>query len=453
MRNICQTWLRCAVLFGVASTSLLLAGSREVQVAHSMNNPTANATTRQSCAVGGLCKLGEIGPGGGVVFHDAGRMQWWGRYLEARVLTNGRGLPWSPGTPRSLYVHEDPSMVRRMRMDAKAIGMGKVNTDAIVSDHGSGRYAAKFISDLVAGGKDDWHLPSKDELNALYTYRAKTSRPRMDTGPYWTSTEASRGYAWYQMFQDGTMFTDEYGVGRIDSNKNTRRQPTHIGSSFPSERYRLVAVRAFPKGTGVVPPVTDPKLTGKTCSEQGPCEVGDIGPAGGVIFYDAGRAKTWGRYLEAAPASVEIGGLPWKKLSVNDRSRPVYRNTATTSARLARVISKEIGMGMANTKAIVSTYRKGRYAARYAHNLVVNGYDDWFLPSADELDVMYNVLQTSRHKMDIFVLRFYWSSSEYDFNNAWTQSMRAGQQFDREKWLRSPRDILWVRPIRAFGAK
>jgi hypothetical protein len=411
------------------------------------------ADAKRSCADGGQCTLGDVGPGGGIVFYDAGRLQWWGRYLEARVITKGRGLPWSPGEPKALYAHDEVSSLRRMRMDAKLIGTGKVNTDAIVAQNGSGRYAAKFVSDLVIGGQNDWHLPSKDELNALYTYRAISGRPRMDTGPYWTSTEASRNFAWYQMFQDGTMFTDENGVGRIDANKNTRRQPTHIGSSFPSQRYRLVAVRAFPNGSGVVPPMSDPQLTGSTCTDLGPCAVGDIGPAGGVVFYVADTPQAWGRYLEAAPSSSEVSGLPWKKMSVDDRRRPIYRNTPTLSARLARVKSKEIGMGMANTKAIVATYRKGNYAARYAHDLVVNGYDDWFLPSADELDVMYNVLQTSRHKMDSFEQRFYWSSSEYDFNNAWTQSMRAGQQFDREKWLRSPKDSLWVRAIRAFGAR
>lgn len=420
----------------------------------SINTSSADALVeRRSCASGGRCFLGDVGPGGGVVFYDAGSVQWWGRYLEARPLTKGRGLPWSPGESRALFVHSDATVARRLRIDAKAIGMGKVNTDAIVAQHGDGRYAAKFIDRLVAGGRSDWFLPSKDELNALYEFRALRSRPVMDTGPYWTSTESSDLYAWYQMFQDGTMFTDEHGVGRIPSNKNTRRQPMHVGSSFPSQNYRLVAVRAFPVGRGVQPPMSDPALTGNTCTEQGPCVVGDIGPAGGVVFYDAGRAMSWGRYLEAAPAGAEVSGIPWKKLSVIDRNRPIYRNTEEQSARVGRVLSKRVGMGQANTKAIVSNYRRGNYAARYAHNLVYNGYDDWFLPSANEIDLMYNVLQTARTKMDTFAARFYWSSSEYDFNNAWTQSMRTGQQFDREKWLRAPTDPLWVRPIRAFGGR
>jgi hypothetical protein len=366
-------------------------------------------------------------------------------------MTKGRGLPWSLGEPQALYASNDPKVLRRIRMDAKTIGMGRINTESIVAANGVGRYTAKFVSDLQIGGRDDWFLPSKDELNELYRYKATRGRPGMDTGPYWTSTESSNRYAWYQMFQDGTMFTDENGVGGIDANKNTRRQPMHVGSSFPSQRYRVVAVRAFPNGSGIVPPMSDPALTGNTCTNTGPCAVGDIGPAGGLVFYDAGKAQPWGRYLEAAPASAEVSGLPWKKLNVDDRKRPVYRDTTTQSARVARVVSKQIGMGASNTKAIITTYRKGAYAARYAHDLVVNGFDDWFLPSADELDVMFNVLQTAREPMDMFAPRFYWSSSEYDFNNAWTQSMRSGQQFDREKWLAPPDDTLWVRPIRAFG--
>lgn len=437
-------------VFGLFMMSVLPIAS--VMIFHDgVVRATTDVVARKSCANGGSCTVGDIGPGGGTVFYDAGSLRWWGRYLEVRVITRGRGLPWAPGEPTALYANDDLQVLRRIRLDAKAIGMGRTNTDVIVAAYGPGRYAAKFMSDLVIGGRDDWHLPSKDELNALYTYHAMTMRPRMDTGPYWTSTEASRAYAWYQMFQDGTMFTDENGVGRIEANKNTRQQPMHVGSSFPSQRYRLAAVRAFPNGSGVVPPTSDPALTGNTCGSNGPCAVGDIGPAGGVVFYDAGGKQPWGRYLEAAPVAGEISGLPWKKLNVDDRRRPVYRDTKQRSARVARVMSKQVGMGAENTKTIVSTYRKGSYAARYAHDLVLNGFDDWFLPSANEIDVMFNVLQTSRQPMDTFAPRFYWSSSEYDFNNAWTQSMRSGQQFDREKWLTSPRDALWVRPIRAFG--
>ena len=213
-------------------------------------------------------------------------------------------------------------------------------------------------------------------------------------------------------------------------------------------------MRAFPTGTGVVPPVSAPVLTGTTCTVAGPCRVGDIGPAGGVVFYDAGIRKTWGRYLEAAPIATEGVGLPWKRLSAIDVKRPIYRDVKSVKAQIQRVLSTQIGMGRLNTDRVVKIYGRGRYAARYADALVYNGFDDWYLPSKDELNVMYSTLGTAVPKIGGYANSFYWSSSEYDFNNAWTVNFKDGQQFDREKWL-LPDTIngvkaLRVRAIRAF---
>ena len=41
--------------------------------------------------------------------------------------------------------------------------------------------------------------------------------------------------------------------------------------------------------------------------------IGKIGPAGGIIFYDAGSNQSWGRYLEAAPQSTEWELKEWGK--------------------------------------------------------------------------------------------------------------------------------------------
>ena len=113
------------------------------------------------------------------------------------------------------------------------------------------------------------------------------------------------------------------------------------------------------------------------------------------------------------------------------------------------------GAGEINTKTILKAYGRGRYAARYADAMVFNGFDDWFLPSKDELNVMYSVLSTAYPRIGDYARSFYWSSSEYDYNNAWTVNFKDGQQFDREKWL-LPDTIngvkaLRVRPVRAFG--
>ena len=405
-----------------------------------------------SCATGGHCIVGNKGPGGGTIVFDAGSVQWWGQYLEALPLTTGSGLPWSLQPTTSLYPNDS---TKRLHIDAKGIGMGRTNTANIVAQSGPGKYAAAFVDSLVVNNYDDWFLPSVDELNATYFTRAIKGVPKMPAVPYWTSSENSANYAWYQLFQDGTQFTDESGVGAITGIKQLTRNRLHRGSGFPSLPFHLVAMRSFPTGTGIIPPVSNPALTGKACSASGSCSIGDVGPAGGVVFYDAGEHKTWGRYLEAAPVETEGVGLPWKRLTAVDTKRPIYRNVLKVKAQTQRVLATQIGMGKINSDRIVKIYGRGRYAARYADALVFNGFDDWFLPSKDELNVLYSVLGTATPGIGSYARSFYWSSSEYDFNNAWTVNFKDGQQFDREKWL-LPDTIngvkaLRVRAIRAFG--
>jgi len=430
--------------FAVAIISSLFVGA-----------PSASAA---SCASGGECVLGDLGPGGGHVIYVSATPRWWGTYIEARPISAGRGLPWSLRPTESMYTDNEAGTANRKRIDARGVGMGAVNTAAIVAQNGEGRYAAAYVSNLTLGGKSDWYLPSKDELDYAYHRATIGQWPTMYRSAYWTSSENSASFAWYQMFQDSTQFTDENGVGRVNnipikSNKDRIRNAKHGMSGFPSLLYRLMPTRAFGPISGVQPPVSNPTLTGNTCTNEGPCQIGDIGPAGGVVFYDAGASWSWGRYLEASPSSTEAVGLPWKRLSINDRVNRMYYNTPSGSARLKRVASKLIGAGQLNTTRILRTYGRGNYAARYAANLVVNGYGDWFLPSEDELEKMYTFMQTANTPLDPLKRSYYWSSSEYDYDNAWTINFKDGQQFDRLKWTVPGPAIkaIRVRAIRAFG--
>jgi hypothetical protein len=260
------------------------------------------------------------------------------------------------------------------------------------------------------------------------------------------------------LFQDGTQFTDQSGVGRVNgvpikSNKDLTQNSKHAMSGFPSLPFGVMATRAFGERAGSMPAVSRPLVSGVACTQVGPCAVGDTGPGGGIVFYDAGSQQSWGRYLEAAPSSTEVIGLTWKKMNVADRRRPLYRDRNGVSARVQRVRAKLIGMGRINTSAIVKNYGPGSYAARYADKLIVNGKSDWFLPSHDELEQMYLVLQAADVPMDPLQKSFYWTSSEYDFDNAWTVNFKDGQQFDRMKWTIAGPGIkpIRLRAVRAFG--
>ena len=403
------------------------------------------------------CPLGSIGPGGGVIFYDAGELKWWGRYLEAVWVPTPGGVRWAPSEKAQVSIYDgDAAAVQRLRIDAKRIGMGRVNTARILGKYG-GRLRVFAAAEVLsgAGRLNDWYLPSKDELNELYNFLALRLTPdQIDDGPVWSSTEAWKNIAWYQLFEDGTQFSDSYILASKGGNKGRTANIKYPGTSFPSRNYRIYAVRAFPPGSGIPPATSFPALTGNTCTNTGPCLVGDIGPAGGVVFYDAGKKMPWGRYLEVSPKTAEKIGWPWRKPGYEPNVDLIYDEKGEPS-RIKRVRSKAIGMGAANTKQIVKTYGEGRYAAWAADQYEVNGYSDWFLPSADELDEMYNVLYAVAEPLIGFAPTYYWSSSEYDLKNAWTVLFRSGQRFDREGWFTSKDtgkpNAMRVRPIRAFG--
>jgi hypothetical protein len=57
---------------------------------------------------------------------------------------------------------------------------------------------------------------------------------------------------------------------------------------------------------------------------------------------------------------------------------------------------------------------------------VLGGFDDWFLPSKDELNLMYiNLKKAGRGS---FGSAWYWSSSEYVNYYAWSQYFDCGTQ-------------------------
>jgi len=114
-------------------------------------------------------------------------------------------------------------------------------------------------------------------------------------------------------------------------------------------------------------------------------DVGDPGPAGGIIFYKSGSTA-----YEAAPIATEFDDSIWGSPTV-----------------FIRGTSKEIGTGAANT--VLITAGTGG-AARLCSELSHGGYDDWFLPSLYELEQMYLNLKVA--DLGDFADDDYWSSWE-----------------------------------------
>ena len=388
------------------------------------------------------CVVGERGPKGGVIFYDAGSQQWWGRYLEAEIGLNGAFFPW--GRSRTSIFGDTPS-TKALQRRSMAIGMGRENTLRMVAN---GSPLAGYLRVTL----NDWYLPSKDELDALYNFRVQNTIDIWGAAPVWSSSESEPGYAWYQLFQDGTQFTDAQGIlSRVNMNSDYLRSPVHTGSDFESLPMNFVRIRSFPN-PGSPPPfdfVNSVRENAECSTKALNCTIGDRGPAGGIVVYDAGSDQQWGRYLEIAPQSCEI-------VQVAFRTYATVGSPTLYTSNVERSKAKAIGMGAKNTTMLAGKFAG---AAKMASDSTCNNYSDWFLPSKDELNEAFRQLSHSRTGLQLtpvggFARGYYWTSSDYDGHTAWSQYFADGQQFDRVQTLsrnkQAPNRPLLARPMRAF---
>jgi hypothetical protein len=155
--------------------------------------------------------------------------------------------------------------------------------------------------------------------------------------------------------------------------------------------------------------------------------VGQTGPGGGLVFFDKGNANGGWQYLESA-TSDQSTGIAWG-----------CYGTSIPGTQLT------VGSGEANTSLIVSGCNEASFAAQLCNDLTLGGQSDWFLPSRDELELMYrNLHLNGQGNFDMST--FYWSSAESNSNGAWVFDFGFGDAlngFDKDY-------ANYVRAIRAF---
>jgi hypothetical protein len=113
--------------------------------------------------------------------------------------------------------------------DGVAIGTGAQNTLDILAGCNETGTAAKICADLVLNEKEDWFLPSKDELNAIYTKLYLNGFGGLANTLYWSSTESGESSsALAQIFDYGLQYDVE-----------------KFAIPIKSDTYCVRAVRAF----------------------------------------------------------------------------------------------------------------------------------------------------------------------------------------------------------------
>ena len=117
-----------------------------------------------------------------------------------------------------------------------------------------------------------------------------------------------------------------------------------------------------------------------------------------------------------------------------------YNGTYTTTGATGTAI----GTGLSNTNTIIASQgaTATSYAAGLARAYTGGGYTDWYLPSKEELNILY-INKVAIGGFSDYV--YYWSSTEYDNYNVWANYLGIGMLVDRGK-----SNTYTVRAIRSF---
>jgi len=177
-----------------------------------------------------------------------------------------------------------------------------------------------------------------------------------------------------------------------------------------------------------------------------PYALRDIGPAGGYIFYDKGYySKSEFTIVKAAPdpGPVTPPSDTWRYLEAAPSDQSTSAEWGCYCYSISGADGTAVGTGEQNTLDIEAGCTTSGTAADLCANLSLGGYSDWFLPSKGELNLMYQNLKVSG--VGSFTDYGYSSSSEYDADYGWYQSLFNGNQSYSKKFL-----TYHVRAVRAF---
>ena len=171
-----------------------------------------------------------------------------------------------------------------------------------------------------------------------------------------------------------------------------------------------------------------------------PCEYGDVGPGGGIVFYYdeegfdcfGGIASASCNYLEAART---VGTYAW------EGTFPVTWSLNTDIA--IGTTSRVIGAGLSNTAVID---RQDESFGGVVEQLIdfqgSGGKYDWHIPSVDEMLELDN----RSNLVGIVDNRDYWTSSESDRTRAYLFIGSLNNTYSRSK-----DSLAYTHPIRAFS--
>ncbi|WP_396210718.1 LamG-like jellyroll fold domain-containing protein, partial [Flavobacterium sp.] len=255
--NGCESSIRLAVTIEMFNPTISTTNSTIC----SGNN--VSLTANSGITTSSRFNVGSIGPSGGYVFYDQGSVINGWRYLEAAPVDNGsnNGI--------GCYCTAIPNT-------STSIGAGLSNTSSWINSGCNTNGSWVNTSTIYqANGNSGWFIPSKDEVNLMYTNLKLNNLGNFLNVQYWSSSPAPygscgvNGGAWVQNFQTGN-FVSEYrsGFGGAGNLRLVRRFVT--GMPFTTYLWSTGATTATinPSPTATTTYWCDVTVNGVTCRKE-----------------------------------------------------------------------------------------------------------------------------------------------------------------------------------------
>lgn len=172
-----------------------------------------------SCATGGVCAIGDIGPGGGVVFITPSTPGGNGKYFEAAP-SNWTGTDDTVSIGKFCTGSTSQDGISRSATQF-GIGWGDTNTALFGSNCTGG--AVKQAMDYAGGGYTDWFIPNTNEAAQLHAQGDRVGLIKL--GGNWTT--GTWGY-WASTEQSGTQMkiislnSGSWSIGAAEKSESTR---------------------------------------------------------------------------------------------------------------------------------------------------------------------------------------------------------------------------------------